>query len=103
MPDGVTPPPFELATFVVNDVVEGSPSRWDAGRLHLDRAALVSSASDPALAELHLEVVRPGDAVRVANVLDAVLPEVSVTSPMIRAWRRSSEISVSRSAIGAGS
>ena len=81
MPDRVTLPPFELATFVVNDVVEGSPSRWDAGRLHVDRAALVSSASDPALAEIHLEVVRPGDAVRVANVLDAVLPDVKAADP----------------------
>src|SRR6476620_9325163 len=81
MPDRLTLPPFELATFVVNDVVEGSPSRWDAGRLHLDRAALVSSASDPALAEIHLEVVRPGDSVRVANVLDAVLPDVKAADP----------------------
>jgi glycine reductase complex component B subunit alpha and beta len=81
MPDRVTLPPFELATYVVSDVLEGSPARWDAGRLHLDGAALVSSAADPALAEIHLDVVRPGDAVRVANVLDAVLPDVKVEDP----------------------
>ncbi len=81
MPDRVTLPPFELATYVANDVVEDSPTRWDAGRLHLDGAALVSSAADPALAEIHLHVVRPGDAVRVANVLDAVLPDVKATDP----------------------
>ena len=81
MPDRVTLPPFELATYVVNDVVEGSPSRWDAGRLHLDGAALVSSAADPALMEIHLDVVRPGDSVRVANVMDAVLPDVKAADP----------------------
>jgi glycine reductase complex component B subunit alpha and beta len=78
MPDRITLPPFELATYTANDVLEGSPSRWDAGRLHIDVAALGSSAADPALAEIHLDVVRPGDAVRVANVLDAVLPDVKV-------------------------
>ena len=81
MPDRVTLPPFELATYVVNDVVEGSPARWNAGRLHVDVVALASSTADPALAEIHLDVVRPGDAVRVANVLDAVLPDVKVADP----------------------
>jgi glycine reductase len=81
MPDRVTPPPFQLATYVVNDVVEGTSTRWEAGRLDVDVDALVSSAADPALAEVYLEVVRPGDAVRVANVLDAVLPDVKTTDP----------------------
>jgi glycine reductase complex component B subunit alpha and beta len=81
MPDRVMLPPFELATYVVSEVVEGSSSRWEAGRLHMDVAELVSSAADPALDEIHLDVVRPGDAVRVANVLDAVLPDVKVADP----------------------
>jgi glycine reductase len=77
----MTPAPFELASYVVNDVVEGSPSRWEDGRLHLDGAALVSSAADPALAEIHLDVVRTGESVRVANVLDAVLADVKAADP----------------------
>ena len=81
MSDRVTLPPFELATFDVSDVEEGSSTRWEAGRLDVDVAALVSSAADPALAEVHLDVVRPGDAVRVANVLDAVLPDVKAGEP----------------------
>jgi glycine reductase len=75
------PLPFELATCVVHDVVVGSPTRWEAGRLHLEELALVSSAADPALAEIHLDVVRPGEGVRVANVLDAVLPNVKTEDP----------------------
>jgi glycine reductase complex component B subunit alpha and beta len=81
MPDRVTLPSFELATYGVSDVVEGSPTRWEAGRLHLDGPALVSAAADPALAEIHLDVVRPGESVRVANVLDAILPDVKTADP----------------------
>jgi sarcosine reductase len=81
MADRVTLPPYELATFMVNDVVVGSSSRWEAGRLHADAAALVGSVADPALADIHLEVVRPGEPVRIANVMDAILPDVKVADP----------------------
>ena len=62
MPDRVTPPAVG-ARHVRGERRRGGidRSRWDAGRLHLDRAALVSSAAEPALAEIHLDVVRPGD------------------------------------------
>ena len=81
MPDRVSLKPLELATYVAHDVVMGSPSRWEAGRLHLDGPALVASVADPALADIHLDVVSPGEAVRVANVLDAVLPDVKADEP----------------------
>ncbi len=83
--------------------MEGSPTRWEAGRLHLDGAALVSSAADPALAEIHLDVVRPGEAVRVANVLDAVLPDVKADDPeqtfpgALGGWRRAGHGRTNRS------
>ena len=42
---------------------------------------LAVGAGEPALAEATVEVVRPGDPVRISNVLDVVLPDVARTTP----------------------
>ena len=81
MPDRVTPPSLALATFVADDVVVADANTWKDGRLTLDLGSLMSSVVDPALASVQIEVVRPGDQVRIANVLDAVLPDVKVDEP----------------------
>jgi glycine reductase len=81
MPDRVTPPPFELATFVADDVVPAEANAWEGGRLHLDLGALGEAVMDGGLASVEIEVVRPGDPVRIANVLDAVLPDVKADEP----------------------
>jgi glycine reductase complex component B subunit alpha and beta len=65
---------LEIATFAVDEVVEGTQTGWSDGRLVLSLPQLAVGAGHPALAEATVEVVRPGDAVRIANVLDAVLP-----------------------------
>ena len=52
-------------------------------RRDADRRRYRSSRSEPvqpALAEATVEVVRPGDRVRISNVLDVVLPDVRVTT-----------------------
>jgi glycine reductase complex component B subunit alpha and beta len=67
---------LEIATFAVDEVVEGTQTGWSDGRLTLSLPQLAVGAGHPALAEATVEVVRPGDAVRIANVLDAVLPSV---------------------------
>ena len=74
-------PVLELATFRVDDVVEGRATSWLNGRLELDAGALAVAASQPALADVRIDVVRPGDPVRIANVLDAVLPDVKADDP----------------------
>ncbi len=81
MPDRVTHPPFELATFVADDVVPADANAWEDGRLHLDLGALAEAVMDGGLASVEIEVVRPGDQVRIANVLDAVLPDVKADEP----------------------
>ena len=81
MPDRVTLPPFELATYVADDVVLGDANAWEDGRLHLSLGSFAGAVADPALASVQIEVVRPGDPVRVANVLDAVLPDVKADEP----------------------
>ena len=81
MPDRVTLPPLELATFVADDVVRGGCERL-GGRAAASRPRLVRGRGrGPALASVQIEVVRPGDPVRIANVLDAVLPDVKADEP----------------------
>jgi hypothetical protein len=72
---------LELATFAVGEVEE-RPAAWDAGTLGVDLDAIaVDAASGPSIASAFAHVVRPGDAVRLANVLDAVLPSVKPLDP----------------------
>ena len=72
---------LEIATFAVDEVVEGTQTGWSAGRLTVSLPQLAVGAGEPALAEVTVEVVRPDDAVRISNVLDVVLPCVKVDDP----------------------
>jgi sarcosine reductase len=68
---------LEIATFAVDEVVEGAQTGWSAGRLTVSLPQLaVGAGLQPALAEATVEVVRPGDHVRISNVLDALVPTV---------------------------
>lgn len=70
---------LEIATFAVDEIVEGTQTGWSAGRLTVSLPQLaVGVGSQPALAEATVEVVRPGDPVRISNVLDVVVPTVEV-------------------------
>ncbi len=70
---------LEIATFAVDEVVEGTQTGWSEGVLTLALPQLaVGAGSHPALAEATVEVVRPGDHVRISNVLDVVLPTARV-------------------------
>ena len=70
---------LEIATFAVDEIVEGTQTGWSEGVLTLALPQLaVGAGSKPALAEATVEVVRPGDHVRISNVLDAVVPTVEV-------------------------
>jgi len=77
---GTADRPLELATFRVGDVVEADATRWEAGRLTVDAAGLAGEP-EVALAQVTVEVVRPGDAVRVVNALDAILPDAKAGDP----------------------
>jgi sarcosine reductase len=74
---------LEIATFAVEEVVEGTQTGWSAGRLTVSLPQLAVGAGEPALAEATVEVVRPGDAVRISNVLDVVLPSVKADDPAL--------------------
>lgn len=72
---------LEIATFAVEEVVEGTLIGRDGPTLVVNLPQLAVGAGEPALAEATVEVVRPGDPVRVADVLDVVLPDVRADDP----------------------
>lgn len=75
--------PFELATFDVAEVVEGSTSSWSDASLTLCLRDLSEAAKEglPALQDLNVRIVRPGDSVRIAHVLDAIVADVKASEP----------------------
>jgi glycine reductase len=86
---------LEIATFAVDEVVEGTQTGWSEGRLTLSLPQLaVGAGSQPALAEATVEVVRPGDPVRISNVLDVVLPTARVADARLHRLRGFAVLSV---------
>lgn len=64
-----------MGTFPVRDVQLGTRTAYENGVLHVDAAALralILKSGD--FADVRLEVLRPGDAVRVIHVMDAAEP-----------------------------
>jgi sarcosine reductase len=77
-------PPLELAAYEVAEVAEVATGggSWESGRLIVDADAIAASAGgEPAIESVLVHVVRPGDSVRIANVLDVVEPAVRVGDP----------------------
>ncbi|HXJ81593.1 MAG TPA: glycine/sarcosine/betaine reductase component B subunit [Candidatus Methylomirabilis sp.] len=71
---------LEIASFRVTDVRFGTATSLRDGVLWLDREALAAHLlEDSRLSRAGIEVVRPGDSVRVIHVLDAVEPRMKVT------------------------
>ena len=67
--------------FAVDEIVEGTQTGRDGTTLVVASPQLAVGAGEPALAEATVEVVRPGDRVRITNVLDVVLPDVRADEP----------------------
>ena len=72
---------LEIATYGIGQVVEGTQTGRHADTLVVSASQLAVGAGEPALAEATVEVVRPGEPVRISNVLDAVLPSVKADDP----------------------
>jgi len=72
---------LEIAAFAIDEVVEGNLTGRDGATLLVASPQLAVGAGEPALAEATVEVVRPGDRVRITNVLDAVVPDVRADDP----------------------
>ena len=73
---------LELGTFPVTDIQFGSRTRYDHGRLEVDReAALAAVREDPRIVSAELEIARPGESVRIWPVRDVIEPRVKVEGP----------------------
>jgi glycine reductase len=73
---------LELARFAVEEIAEGRPATsWASNGLTVSCSDLAQRASDAALEDVTVAVVRPGEAVRVTNVLDAIVPTVKPDDP----------------------
>jgi sarcosine reductase len=75
------PADLEIARFAVGEVVGGTQTGRDAGTLHLSLPELAVSVAETALAEATVDIVRPGEPVRIVNVIDAVVPSVKADDP----------------------
>jgi hypothetical protein len=59
---------LEIATFGIEQIVEGTQTGRDDTTLTVSSSQLAVGAGEPALAEATVEVVRPDDPVHVSNV-----------------------------------
>src|SRR5712664_2825482 len=75
---------LEMGTFPVSDVVFGRTTRYDAGRLTVDRDAVLAAVrQDPRIASAELEIAKPGESVRIWPVRDVIEPRIKVEGPGI--------------------
>src|SRR3989338_8917728 len=70
---------LEMAEFPVTDIRLGRAFRYHSGKLEVDREELKGSVlQDKRIVEAWLEVVVPGEKVRVTGIRDVVEPRVKV-------------------------
>src|SRR3989442_13730442 len=75
---------LEMGSFPVADIVFGPATRYDGGRLTVDREAVLAAVKqDPRIATAELEIARPGESVRIWPGRDVIEPRVKVEGPGI--------------------
>ena len=73
---------LEMGTFPVTDIVFGRATRYDGGRLTVDREAVLAAVrQDPRIATAALEIAKPGESVRIWPVRDVIEPRLKVEGP----------------------
>jgi glycine reductase len=80
----VSAPPvrLDLGTFPVHEVRFGRRTHWEDGRLEIDRDRLIAEIRrDPRVLGAELELLRPGERVRLTNLRDLIEPRVKVEGP----------------------
>lgn len=70
---------LEFQYYEVSHVTFGSSTKYDRGTLTIHKQELVDHiAADKRLASVDVEIVSPGSATRISNVLDAIEPRMKV-------------------------
>ena len=73
---------LELGTFPVREVAFGRTTRWQAGRLEINRAEVLEAVrADLRIASADLELARPGESARLWPVRDVIEPRIKVEGP----------------------
>ena len=73
---------LEVGAFDVSDVRAGDETAFADGILTINIGELEELLSaDPDLASVSVEIIRPGESVRVINAIDAVEPRIKVDPP----------------------
>ncbi|MEE8362957.1 MAG: glycine/sarcosine/betaine reductase component B subunit [Dehalococcoidia bacterium] len=73
---------LELGTFHVNDITFSDRTRWSDGTLEVDEARVLAAIRhDRRVTNARLELVKPGDSVRITSVRDVIEPRVKVEGP----------------------
>ncbi|MDP9242290.1 MAG: glycine/sarcosine/betaine reductase component B subunit, partial [Actinomycetota bacterium] len=73
---------LEVVSFRPSVVDAGVANAWHGSELSVDTGSIESSAAaEPGIAHVEVEIVRPGEAIRLLNVLDAVEPSVKAEDP----------------------
>src|SRR2546425_1617804 len=73
---------LEMGTCPVTDIAFGSRTRYDAGRLTVDRETVLAAVrQDPRIAKAELEIAKPGESVRIWPVRDVIEPRIKVEGP----------------------
>lgn len=71
---------LELVTFPVKEVAFGNETKYGKGTLTIDKQELLGLISeDSRIASADLEIVRPGEEVRISAIRDVVEPRVKVS------------------------
>ena len=75
-------PRLELGSFPVHEIAFGGATRYEAGRLEVDKAAVLANLRDDArIASADLEIAAPGESVRIWPVRDVIEPRVKAEGP----------------------
>ncbi len=73
---------LELGTFPVSDVQLGNEARWSDGLLTVDEGGILNAIKqDPRILSANLELVKPGESLRIASVRDVIEPRLKVSGP----------------------
>jgi len=70
---------LELANFPVHEVAFGTPTRLDGARLIVDRDELAGAVAQPSLTGVSIDLVQPGESVRITQISDVVEPRIRVS------------------------
>ena len=73
---------LELGQVLINDVQFGEETKFESGVLYVNKEELIALIKeDEHLKEVDVDIVKPGESVRITPVKDVVEPRVKVEGP----------------------